>query len=407
MNKIKSLLFVIFFLISFILIKFIFFPILFIYTFFILKKTHSAKSVIFIENFPIENAGYYYRAEAWVKRLKIDGYLAKTITLIDDKKTWDYYVIYHFNFFLIYTLWKRTFQLFEVLKFDVIIVRRELLFFNEYGDLFLEKFLMKVHPNVILDIDDDLGAAKEEPRRIVNLFGKLLFETGNKFNDSLLLYSKFIVGSDYLKSLVLNKNPKANIMILPTCVEYQEEDKSDFYLKDNQSPFVFGWTGISGNLHLLDFLIPIFNKFSEKYSFKLLIISGQVYNPTTTPKFEIVNIPWSLSDDIKNISKIDIGLMPLIDTISNRGKCGFKLIQYMSLGIPSIGQSITVNLDIIPNEKYGWLVKSELDWEEAIFEILNSPRENLKTIGANASVHINKKYSFDANYNELKNYLAH
>ena len=74
------------------------------------------------------------------------------------------------------------------------------------------------------------------------------------------------------------------------------------------------------------------------------------FNPiiTTIPKPELVSscVGWL---------KIDIGVMPLTDDAWAKGKCGFKAIQYMSLGIPTIASDVGVNNKIIEHATNGFV----------------------------------------------------
>ena len=363
-------------------------------------KRKIKKSVLFLENFPEENAGYYYRAKVWSDLLSKDNVHSRVLTLYRDKKRWENATRSSLKRFILISLWIRVYQLFVSLKYEHVIVRRELLFYNEYGNLFLEKILIRIHPNCILDFDDDIGASKKEPRKIDNIVGRILMENGNKFYESLTIYRRFIVGSEYLKQLLLHENIHADAAVVPTCVDFCELSQQRQF-----SSIVFGWTGISNNMQLLDPLIPILNKFSKDYTFSLNVISGKPYEPPVEPTFTIRSIPWSLANDKNNLSQISIGLMPLENSQMTKGKCGFKLIQYMALGIPSIGQNITVNAQIIPSPEQGWLVSNINEWEDAIYSVLNSTPDELHAIGTNAIVHIQKEYTFDANYTKFKNFV--
>ena len=77
-------------------------------------------------------------------------------------------------------------------------------------------------------------------------------------------------------------------------------------------------------------------------------------------------IPWSLKDEQYNLRSIDIGIMPLYDNTYNRGKCGFKLLQYMALGIPSVSSPVGVNSQIINHGENGFLASSTTDWVKSI-----------------------------------------
>ena len=77
---------------------------------------------------------------------------------------------------------KRFKQCLYARKFHAVVVRRELLMFNDYGNLFMDKFTKIIKCNS--DFDDDIKRSKQQPREIKSFYGKILQENGNKFNDS-------------------------------------------------------------------------------------------------------------------------------------------------------------------------------------------------------------------------------
>ena len=62
--------------------------------------------------------------------------------------------------------------------------------------------------------------------------------------------------------------------------------------------------------------------------------------------------------------------MPLKDDTWSEGKCGFKLIQYLSLGIPAVANSVGVNKIIIEHGVNGFLADDEAHWKEALVLLL-------------------------------------
>ncbi|MFN3555780.1 MAG: glycosyltransferase [Bacteroidales bacterium] len=265
---------------------------------------------------------------------------------------------------------------------------------------------MKIHPNVILDFDDDIAASKREPREVSSLYGRLMLENGNKFSESLHLYPRFIVGSGYLKEYLLTRRPELssdNVLVVPTCVDYERH--ASHYYPEDKTKRTLGWVGIPENLVQLDFLIPILNRLAESFTFELLIISSRPYQPEGA-LFEVVNLTWDWSHEIAYLQKIDVGLMPLEDTPAARGKCGFKLIQYMGLGIPAIGSAVTVNKEIIASKDMGWLVITPNEWENALVDALSMSPELLARMGARARLHVEKNYSFTANFENYKSFVS-
>ena len=367
------------------------------------KKNNS---VLFFENFPIENAGYQYRASKWAEILNQNGFKALVWTTMPSKTKFEEYLQHHSLIFFTISLIKRTVHVICSVRFQTVIVRRELLHYNDYGNLFLEKLLMTIHKNVVLDFDDDIAASKQEPRKVETLYGKLMFENGSKFLDSLKLYNKFIVGSAYLKEYVLKYNSRIeenNICIIPTCVDY-DKYKIKKYNNAIPNPIVLGWIGGVGNLKLLQNIIPSLNNVNQHFPIKLLVISGQKIEATAN--FEIENIKWAYNSQIEEMLKIDIGLMPLVNTNVAKGKCGFKLIQYMGLGIVSVASAITVNKEIVNDNTNGFLVSDQKnDWETTLVKAINQ-YVNFPQVGKLAKETVINKYSFTANTTKYIEFIS-
>jgi glycosyltransferase involved in cell wall biosynthesis len=81
---------------------------------------------------------------------------------------------------------------------------------------------------------------------------------------------------------------------------------------------------------------------------KILIIANQKPQlALRTAEF----IPWQKQTEAVDLLKIDIGIMPLPDDEWTKGKCGFKALQYMAMGIPAVVSPIGVNSIIIDHGK--------------------------------------------------------
>ena len=354
------------------------------------------KSILYLENFPIENAGYQYRVAKWADLLRKEGYQVDIWTLFENKTDFERKIaVKPFSKFLIAALKKRYKQVLASRYYETVIVRRELIWFNDYGNLFMDKLLLKFHPNAILDFDDDIAAAKNQPKKITNLFGKIMLEDGNKFNNTLRLYSRFIVASNYLKKKVLRENTGLNpksIWVIPTCVDYNKYTAKEY--PDNIEKLTFGWIGGSHNYSLLDKIIPILEKLAVNHKFQLLVIGGKNYIRETNFPIKFKN--WSIHDEIDDIRDMDIGLMPLDNSKISKGKGGFKLIQYMGMGVTSVASNITINKKIVDNTRNSFLVESEDDWYNVLKNIMLG-KYDLSKIGREARKSICGSYTFDSN----------
>ena len=361
-------------------------------------------SVLFLEVVTEDNAGYLYRSFKWQNILRQNNINSAVLTLLKKDKSYDQLLSapYLVNVLFILTICKRCFQCLAALNANVVIVRRELLIYNDYGNLFMEKFLRSINENLILDFDDDISFAKREPRAIV-FYGKLLIELPDKFNKSLDFYNYFIPGSTYLKKEILIPHShihEKNILTLPTLVDYNKFAPKVYDL--TKKTITFGWSGIPGNFHNLPVILDALNKLSSTYEFDFVIISRYPFRYDT--KFEMRFIKYDVNKTMEQLHHIDVGVMPLIDNKESRGKCGFKLIQYMGCGIVSIASAITVNNDIVDDKINGFLVYNETEWLQKLEAIIHLKKQ-FSEIGKRAFEKISTNYSFDTYTNQFIEFI--
>lgn len=353
-------------------------------------NTHT---ILYLEAFYPENSGYHWRAFKWAEELKNEGYPVDIFHALNKDEFNDY--SNSPSRFMVRFLRKRFWQVVKARNYETVIVRRELLLFNDYGNLFLEKLLRKLCNNLILDFDDDLAASKKQPKEINSLYAKLMLENGNSFRESFKYYDKFIVASDYLKEYVLkyrNIN-EDEICVIPTCVDYDKYPAKVYDFEDDHV-FTLGWIGGDHNYPLLQNIIPILNELAQSHHFQLLVIGGKPFR--TDAQFKIINKQWSLDTEVENLYKIDVGLMPLDTSERSKGKGGFKLIQYMGLGIVSVAQDVTINSDICENEVDSFLYNTDKELCKKLKRILKK-EINLNEMGRYAKEKITNHFSISQN----------
>lgn len=361
--------------------------------------------VLYLAAFFPGNAGYEERVRSWSEILREIGFDTEVRWCFRQRRFEDLLRSRRIVRFQLMFLVKRLWHCLEAPWFDAVIVRRELLLYNDYGGLFLERFLLALNSNVALDFDDDIAVAKGEPRAI-RVFGRLMLESGSKFRDSIRLYRHFIVGSSYLASMVRGSNgipDPADITVVPTCVDLARYPVKRYGGCEGDGCITFGWIGSVGNLKYLDLVLPALEVISREHPLKLIVISGKVFERRAS--FEVVNVPWSYATQGDNLNLVDIGLMPLHDGPEEWGKCGFKLIQYMACGIVSVASAVTTNVEIIEPGVNGFLVRPEGDWGEILREVL-SQKERFEEIGRRAREAVAARYSFDAHRVKYAEFVA-
>ena len=98
---------------------------------------------------------------------------------------------------------------------------------------------------------------------------------------------------------------------------------------------------------------------------------GAALTPSAGEHLQVV--PWSEAAEADLIRSFDIGVMPLPDTPWTRGKCGYKLIQYMACGLPVIASPVGVNTSIVEHGVNGFLASTEEQWRDALWTLLSDP----------------------------------
>jgi glycosyltransferase involved in cell wall biosynthesis len=99
-----------------------------------------------------------------------------------------------------------------------------------------------------------------------------------------------------------------------------------------------------------------------------VIGAGSTANADRFPGLELVD--WSEATEVAEVQRMDIGIMPLIDSPFERGKSGFKLIQYMACGLPAIASPVGANRDIINDGINGFLATTDFEWRAALDRLM-------------------------------------
>jgi glycosyltransferase involved in cell wall biosynthesis len=107
-------------------------------------------------------------------------------------------------------------------------------------------------------------------------------------------------------------------------------------------------------------------------------------------------ILWNKKTEVEDLSGIDIGLMPLPDTEWAKGKCGFKILEYFSMGIPAVASPVGVNRNIIQHGKNGFLCTDSQEWMENLNLLLQS-KELREQLGKAGRRLVTKIYSPEVN----------
>jgi glycosyltransferase involved in cell wall biosynthesis len=102
---------------------------------------------------------------------------------------------------------------------------------------------------------------------------------------------------------------------------------------------------------------------------------------------------------------MDVGLMPLTDDEYTRGKCGFKLLQYMACGVVPVASDVGFNREIVEHGETGFLASSPEDFTPYVRRLLDD--EGLRKDMARAARRsVVERFSLEAAWKRLKGLLG-
>jgi len=257
-------------------------------------------------------------------------------------------------------------------KFDMILVQKINLLHP------LVCILKLRNKNIIFDFDDqcfwDLESVRSDK---IGLVKKMNFWRGGLQHPTVLrLYSHVIAGNEYLADIAAAVQTKDHITIIPTpidCKLYIPVGK-----KSQSAPIIIGWAG-SGENHMrhLELLIKPLQGLINRYdiNFKLVgaMRSDRIKSLFGFLDSKFISIDWVDSDELpRMIQSFDIGVMPLRDDDGSRGKCAFKVLQYMASGIPVVISPVGVNKEIIEDGINGFLAGDANEWIKKLSSLIEN-----------------------------------
>jgi len=109
-------------------------------------------------------------------------------------------------------------------------------------------------------------------------------------------------------------------------------------------------------------------KLSELRPFVLRVIGG---GRLEIPGLQVECLEWSEDTEVSHVKECHVGIMPLRDTPWERGKCAYKLIQYMASGLPTVAAAVGANYEVVIDGETGFLVSTEDQWVEKLLRLLD------------------------------------
>jgi glycosyltransferase involved in cell wall biosynthesis len=157
-------------------------------------------------------------------------------------------------------------------------------------------------------------------------------------------------------------------------------------------PITIGWVGSPSTTPYLRWAIPVLREVAAaRPQARFLLIGAEPFPLEGLPaSFET----WSYETELAHLSAFDIGIMPVRPSDWANGKAGYKLLQYMALGLPCVASPDGVNAEIIGNGVTGYLAADAAAWRERLIALIDDAALRAR-MGAAAREVAERRFSVD------------
>jgi glycosyltransferase involved in cell wall biosynthesis len=241
-------------------------------------------------------------------------------------------------------------------RFDLVYVFREAALI---GPAFLESIACLSGVPMVFDFDDAIFLRYKSPSNGYLSYLKFSGKTRRLCRNA----REVMAGNDYLACWASRHNTRVNVV--PTTID-TDSYRPELRRPNGALPTV-GWTGSHSTRAHLELAVPALERLAAKRRFRFVAIGAEA------PRIAgavVESRPWRAATEVSDLADIDVGIMPLPDDPWCRGKCGFKALQYMGLGIPAVVSPVGANARIVAHGRNGFWAGTENDWVSVLFGLL-------------------------------------
>ncbi len=249
---------------------------------------------------------------------------------------------------------------------DVTWLEREVL----PGHQTLERFL---HPPVLFDVDDAIWLLSPGHERATRAVARRS--------------ACVVAGNDFIADWFGSVAPAVERVWTAVDTERFTPGAED------DKPFVLGWTGSGSSLRYLRAIAPALGRFlSVVPDARLVVMADLFVDLPGIPSDRVELMPWSPATEVRAIQGFDVGLMPLAGGDWAKGKCAFKMLQYMACAVPAVVSPVGMNTDVLAMAEVGLAATSEDEWVEALLTLYRD-RDRARALGRNGRALAERSFS--------------
>jgi glycosyltransferase involved in cell wall biosynthesis len=257
---------------------------------------------------------------------------------------------------------RRLFSLLRSQRYDLLWIEKEALpWIPAWAELSILRLAAR---RMIIDYDDAIFHRYDQhPSGLVR---RLL---GCKIDRIMAAADLVTVGNGYL-GLRAKRAGAREIAEIPTVLDLRCYPEHQADAVREVGTFTLGWIGSPLTSAYLEWLRPVLSELAGRILFRIILIGA---SPTALAGLPVERVAWSLATEAAQLARFDVGLMPLPDLSWERGKCGYKLIQYMASSLPVVASPVGANRDIVVPGETGFLAETPADWVSALIRLAQDP----------------------------------
>lgn len=332
--------------------------------------TRSDPNILFLTKYARNGASSRYRTFQYFPWLERAGIQCQAIPLFDEGYLDHLYAAGDRALAdVLRAFGHRLLALTSARRCDLIVIEYELV---PYFPPVLERLLQALGIDYVVDYDDALFHQYDLHRRA--WVRRLL---GQKIATVMRGARLVTVGNGYLAEYARRAGAR-RVEIVPTVIDltrYPQASTLDASSNDRarheRAPFTIGWIGSPSTAKYLKAIAPALAKVCAQGNASVRLIGS---GPIDLGAVPVEVLPWSEETEVELLRQCDVGIMPLPDEPWERGKCGFKLIQYMACGLPAVASPVGVNRDIVEDGVNGFVARTTDDWMQSLEALRTDPK---------------------------------
>lgn len=218
---------------------------------------------------------------------------------------------------------------------------------------------------IIYDFDDAVMFRNSLSGNPYSLRRRMSFQRMLRFTDLVIAGNRFLKGEA--------QKYHGNVRVLPTPIDADRYRAKEY---GETKTVNVGWIGDHGSIHYMESYKDVWEALGRKEPHTTLTIICDTFIETRA--ISLKKVRWSYDTEIDDLHRLDIGVMPLFMDLWSEGKCGFKIIQYLGVGIPAVCTPVGINRDVIEDGVNGFWAVTHEEWVEKLSRLIEDPALRMK-----------------------------